>query len=102
MVAHKDDHQQGHCPGRRGDHGGEAAYEGDGYGDDEAGVKAYFIVCETGEYRPGRRRKRPQTIRADRYLYKKYLVPLASIRVEALTRGAVRKLLRDLLAAGEA
>lgn len=63
-------------------------------------AEAYFTVCETGEYRPSRRRKRAQTIRAERYLYKKYLTPLSSIRVEALTRDAVRKLLRDLLAAG--
>ena len=63
-------------------------------------AEAYFGVCETGEYRPSRRRKRPQTIRAERYLYKKYLTSLGRIRVEALTRDAVRKLLRDLLAAG--
>ncbi|CAN5416339.1 site-specific integrase [soil metagenome] len=63
-------------------------------------AEAYFNVCETGEYRPSRRRKRPQTIRAERYLFKKYLTSLGSIRVEALTRDAVRKLLRDLLAAG--
>ncbi|MGH6977924.1 MAG: tyrosine-type recombinase/integrase [Brevundimonas sp.] len=63
-------------------------------------AEAYFMVCETGEYRPSRRRKRAQTIRAERYLFKRYLTPLASIRVEALTRDAVRKLLRDLLAAG--
>lgn len=63
-------------------------------------AEAYFAVCETGEYRPSRRRKRPQTIKAERYLYKKYLTPLGRIRVEALTRDAVRKLLRDLLAAG--
>jgi len=63
-------------------------------------AEAYFAVCETGEYRPSRRRKRPQTIKAERYLYRKYLASLGSIRVEALTRDAVRKPLRELLAAG--
>jgi integrase len=63
-------------------------------------AETYFSVCDTGEYRPSRRRKRAQTIRAERYLYKKYLTSLGTIRVEALTRDAVRKVLRDLLAAG--
>lgn len=63
-------------------------------------AEAYFNVCETGEYRPSRKRKREQTIRTERYLYKKYLASIGSNRVEALTRDAVRKRLRELLAAG--
>lgn len=63
-------------------------------------AEAYFKACETGEYRPSKKRKRPPTITQERYLYNKYLKSLGRLRVEALTRKAAQQVLRDLLEAG--
>ena len=63
-------------------------------------AEAYFKACETGEYRPSKKRKRPPTIAQERYLYNKYLKSLGRLRVEALTRKAAQQVLRDLLEAG--
>lgn len=62
---------------------------------------AYFGVTESGEWRPRKKVKRPATILQERYTWKTYLKPsLGEIRVEALSRDAVKKLLRDLVARG--
>lgn len=64
-------------------------------------ANAYFTVSESGEWRPRKKVKRPQTILQERYTWKTYLQPsLGTLRVEALTRDAVKKLLRDLVARG--
>jgi integrase len=64
-------------------------------------AEAYFAVSESGEWRPRRKAKRPGTSKLERYFWATYLKPtLGDIRVEALTRDAVKKLLRELVARG--
>ncbi|MGH7028205.1 tyrosine-type recombinase/integrase [Brevundimonas sp.] len=64
----------------------------------------YFAACERGEYRPSKRRvqKRPATLKNERWMWKKHLEPsIGSIRVETLSRDAVKKCLRKLLDEGK-
>ncbi|RYG85477.1 MAG: site-specific integrase [Alphaproteobacteria bacterium] len=62
---------------------------------------AYFLACEIGEYRPRKKKKRATTLAGERWLYGKYLKPyLGDVRVEDLSRQAVRKRLRDMVASG--
>ena len=61
---------------------------------------AYFAACESGEHRPRRKQKRAKTIEGERYTFKKYVGELADVRVEALSRHAVKELLSKLSRAG--
>lgn len=66
-------------------------------------AREYFAACERGEYRPSKKRttKRPQTLKNERWMYDKHLSPdLGAVRVESLTREAVKKALRKMLDAG--
>ena len=60
---------------------------------------AYFKACETGAHRGGRRRmKAPRTQQMERWIWSKYLATrLDRDPPEAITRGRIRQLLRDLL-----
>lgn len=64
-------------------------------------AQGYFQATESGEYRPSKKRKRPPTILSERNLYKKHLRPLASLRIEAVTKAVVRTRLRDILQEGK-
>lgn len=66
--------------------------------------REYFAACERGEYRPSKRRtqKRPATLKGERWIFARHLEPaLGDVRVEALTRDAVKKCLRVLLDEGK-
>lgn len=67
-------------------------------------AREYFAACERGEYRPSKRRtqKRPATIKNERWMWSKHLEPsIGEVRVEALSRDAVKKCLRKLLDEGK-
>lgn len=67
-------------------------------------AREYFAACERGEYRPSKRRvqKRPATLKNERWMWKKHLEPsIGAVRVEALSRDAVKKCLRKLLDDGK-
>lgn len=62
---------------------------------------AYFEACESGEYRPSRKTKRPNTLKAERHKFKTYIQPeIGALRVEAVDRHVVKALLRDLTRTG--
>ncbi len=61
---------------------------------------AYFLSCETGEWRPRNRTKRASTLAEERGLYRRHIqAPLGDLRVEKVSRDTVRALLRGLKAA---
>lgn len=64
-------------------------------------AEGYFQATESGEYRPSKKRKRAPTILSERNLYKKHLGPIASLRIEAVTKAVVRQRLRDILQEGK-
>ncbi len=67
-------------------------------------AREYFAACERGEYRPSKRRtqKRPATLVQERWMFARHLEPsLGEVRVEALSRDAVKKCLRKLLDEGK-
>lgn len=64
-------------------------------------AEAFFAVCESGEYRPARKVKKASTLVGERYSYKTYVkTDLGDVRVEDVTRDAVRTLLRGLVKRG--
>lgn len=67
-------------------------------------AREYFAACERGEYRPSKRRtqKRPATLKNERWMWEKHLKPwIGDVRVESLSRDAVKKCLRRLLDEGK-
>ncbi|MGE5500964.1 MAG: tyrosine-type recombinase/integrase [Ignavibacteriales bacterium] len=64
-------------------------------------VTSYLGACERGEWRPKGKAKRPRTLQDDRDVYRRYVKPeLGHMRIDEITRPAVRKLLSDLRARG--
>lgn len=63
---------------------------------------AYFTACEKGHYRPRKKVKRATTIAGERSLYDLHLKPhFGSVRIEALSRSAIKKPLHALLDEGK-
>lgn len=60
---------------------------------------AYFLACETGTHRGGKRRKKAaSTLAGERWLWGKYLTSrVGDEAVEAITRTTVRTILREVL-----
>lgn len=62
---------------------------------------AYFIASENGEWKPRGRRKAASTIAGERWLWTKHIKPhLGSLRIDDVSKGAIKKVLRDLVAKG--
>lgn len=62
---------------------------------------AYFIASENGEWKPRGRAKAASTIAGERWLWTKHIKPsLGSLRVEDVSKSAIKKVLRDLVAKG--
>jgi len=59
---------------------------------------AYFLACETGTHRSGRRRKKTEsTLTGERWLWRKYLENRISAQdLETVTRGNVRNQMRTI------
>ncbi len=64
-------------------------------------AETYLTACETGEWMPRRKRKRASTLAGERWLWKRHIKPdLGDLRIEDVTAGVIKKLLRALLAKG--
>lgn len=64
-------------------------------------AEAFFEASTAGEHRPARRQKRASTIAAERQRFKAYIdKELGDVRVEAVGREAIKKLLVDLKRSG--
>lgn len=62
---------------------------------------AYFTACETGEWRPRKKRKRASTIAEEKALWRRHIAEgFNSLRVEEIDHSTVRRLLRSIVAAG--
>lgn len=60
-------------------------------------VEAYIGACERGEWKPKGKKKRPRTLADDKAVWARYVRPeLGKLRVEDVTRSAVKKLLRGM------
>ena len=65
-------------------------------------ASVYFTACETGEWKPRRKKKRESTLAEERGLWARHIkASLDDLRVEEVTGAAVKKLLRELNAAGK-
>lgn len=63
---------------------------------------SYFTACEKGHYRPRKKAKRATTIAGERSLYDLHLKPhFGAVRIEALSRSAIKRPLHDLLDEGK-
>lgn len=62
---------------------------------------AYLKACEAGVWRPRNKRQRPRTIEDERGILRRHIRPaLGKLRLEDVTRHAVRKFLRDMVGRG--
>ncbi len=62
---------------------------------------AYFVASENGEWKPRGRKKAASTVAGERWLWTKHIKPhLGSLRVEDVSKPAIKKVLRDLVAKG--
>lgn len=62
---------------------------------------AYWIACETGEWKPKKKRKRPQTIAYEKGIYARHIEPgLGPLTLSEITRALIKGLLRDMTAKG--
>ncbi|MBX9575894.1 MAG: integrase arm-type DNA-binding domain-containing protein [Caulobacteraceae bacterium] len=64
-------------------------------------LSAYWTACETGEWKPKKKRKRPQTLAFEKRLAARHVSPaLGSIPLVDIKKATVRDLLRDMIAKG--
>lgn len=64
-------------------------------------AESYFTACETGEWKPRKKRKRASTLANEKWLWTRHIKPeLGSLAVEDVTPAAVKKVLRTLVATG--
>lgn len=62
---------------------------------------AYWVACETGEWKPKKKRKRPQTIAYEKGIYTRHVEPrLAALALSEIKRATIKSLLRDMIAKG--
>ena len=62
---------------------------------------AYWVACETGEWKPKKKRKRPQTIAYEKGIYARHIEPgLGSLTLSEINRVTVKGLLRGMTAKG--
>lgn len=62
---------------------------------------SYFIACETGEWKPRKKKKRASTLANEKWLWTRHIKPgLGHLAVEEVTPSAVKKVLRTLVATG--
>ena len=62
---------------------------------------AYWVACETGEWKPKKKRKRPQTIAYEKGIYTRHIEPgLGSLALAEINRAVIKGLLRDMTAKG--
>ncbi|MFE9083114.1 tyrosine-type recombinase/integrase [Brevundimonas sp. NPDC003935] len=63
---------------------------------------AYFEATDRGEWKPRGKRKRPSTIKAEKWLWTKHIEPaLGSLRLEDVTPAEIKQVLRKLTAKGQ-
>lgn len=64
-------------------------------------AEAYFGASERGEWKPKGKKKRERTLRDERGVWRRYIeAELGKLRVEDVTRPAVKKLLREMVGRG--
>ncbi len=64
-------------------------------------METYLAACERGEWRPKGKKKRERSIKDERGVYRRYVeAELGKMRVEDVTRAAVKKLLRGMVDRG--
>lgn len=64
-------------------------------------AERYFAACRSGEWKPRGRPKRESTITLEVLNWKTHLKPrIAQTRIDSVTRGCVREVLRDIQQAG--
>lgn len=64
-------------------------------------ISAYWLACESGEWKPRKKRKRAATILFERRLADRHAAPvLGSLSLLEINRATVRALLREMIAKG--
>ncbi|MGA0543678.1 tyrosine-type recombinase/integrase [Brevundimonas sp. VNH65] len=62
---------------------------------------AYWIACETGEWKPKKKRKRSQTIEYEKGIHARHIEPvLGPLPLPEIKRATIKGLLRDMAARG--
>ena len=62
---------------------------------------AYFLACESGEWRPRKKQKREITIRWEKEMWDFHIAkPLGDVRVDEVTPETVKRILKSIVAAG--
>lgn len=62
---------------------------------------SYFAACETGEWKPRKKKKRASTLANEKWLWTRHIKPeLGDLAVEDVTPAAIKRVLRALVATG--
>lgn len=64
-------------------------------------LDAYWVACETGEWKPRKKKKRPQTLAYEKAIAERHITPtLGKMALPDITRAVIKALLRGMVERG--